>query len=67
MSSATEWIGVDKTVVMDWVRLYQLEGARAFLPQEGNRRYDPTAKEVAVRDYAARIVHLLRIHDLSVG
>ena len=51
--SAAERIGVDKTVVMDWVRLYQTEGASAFFPQEGNRRYDPAVKEAAVRDYLA--------------
>ena len=51
--AAAERIGVDKTVVNDWIRLYQSEGAQAFLPQERNRRYDPVVKETAIRDYLA--------------
>ena len=51
--AAAERGGVDKTVVRDWIRLYQSEGVQAFLPREGNRRYDPAVKEAAVRDYLA--------------
>ena len=50
-SAAAEQAGVDVTVVMDWVRLYQSEGVQAFLPREENRRYDPAVKEAAVKDY----------------
>ena len=50
-SAAAEQIGVNLTVIMDWVRLYQSEGAQAFLPRERNRRYDPVLKNTAVKDY----------------
>lgn len=50
-SAAAEQAGVDMTVVMDWIRLYQSEGDQAFLPRGGNRRYDPAVKEAAVKDY----------------
>lgn len=50
-SAAAEELGVHKSVVDDWVRLYQVEGIEAFLPRKGSRRYDPTVKESAVKDY----------------
>ena len=43
--------GVSKTVVADWIRLYESEGASAFLPKKGNRLYNPALKEAAVKDY----------------
>lgn len=43
--------GVSNTVVADWIRLYQTEGMQAFIPRKANRRYDPVAKEMAVKDY----------------
>ena len=43
--------GVSKTVVLDWIRLYETEGISAFLPKRGNRLYDPALKETAVKDY----------------
>ncbi len=48
---AAEQLGVHLSVVDDWVRLYQTEGIESFLPREGNRRYEPTLKEAAVKDY----------------
>ena len=51
MNAAAEQLGVHQSVVDDWVRLYQTEGSTAFLPREGNRRYDPVVKEMAVKDY----------------
>ena len=51
MNAAAEQLGVHQSVVDDWVRLYQTEGATAFLSREGNRRYDPVIKEMAVKDY----------------
>ncbi len=46
-----EQLGVHASVVDDWVRLYQTEGVEAFLPRKGKRRYDPSLKEAAVKDY----------------
>ena len=51
LNAAAEKLGVHQSVVDDWVRLYQTEGIAAFLPREGNRRYDPILKEAAVKDY----------------
>ena len=51
MNAAAEQLGVHQSVVDDWVRLYQTEGAAAFLSREGKRRYDPVVKEMAVKDY----------------
>ena len=51
MNAAAEQLGVHHSVVADWVRLYQTEGATAFLSREGNQRYDPVVKEMAVKDY----------------
>ena len=51
MNAAAEQLGVHQSVVDDWVRLYQTEGSTAFLPREGNRRYDPVVKGMAVKDY----------------
>ena len=51
MNAAAEQLGVHQSVVDDWVRLYQTEGTTAFLSSEGNRRYDPVVKEMAVKDY----------------
>jgi len=51
MNAAAEQLGVHQSVVDDWVRLCQTEGTTAFLPREGNRRYDPVVKEMAVKDY----------------
>ena len=51
LREAAEQMGIDKSVVGDWVRVYQAEGKQSFLPREGNRRYDPILKESAVKDY----------------
>ena len=50
-STVAEQFGVHRSVVDDWIRLYQIEGTQVFLPREERRRYDPTLKESAVRDY----------------
>ena len=50
-SEAEAQAGVAKTVVADWIRIYLNEGASGFLPKHGNRQYDPTLKEAAVKDY----------------
>ena len=51
MNAAAEQLGVYQSTVDNWVRLYQIEGSTAFVPREGNRRYDPVVKEMAVKDY----------------
>ena len=51
MNAAAEQLGVYQSTVDNWVRLYQIEGSTAFVPREGNRRYDPVIKEMAVKDY----------------
>ena len=48
---AAKQVGVHHTVIDDWARLYEMEGAQAFLPGKRNRKYDPILKETAVRDY----------------
>ena len=50
-SEAETQTGVSRTVVADWIRLYQNEGASAFLPKRGNLQYDPILKETAAKDY----------------
>ena len=44
-------LGIDYHSVEDWIRLYETEGIDAFLPQKGNRKYDPAVKAAAVKDY----------------
>ena len=44
-------LGVDYQTVEDWIRLYETEGVDAFMPQKGNRKYDPAVKAAAVKDY----------------
>jgi len=51
LNAAAEQQGVHQSAVDDWVRLYQTEGATSLLPQSENRRYSPTLKEAAVKDY----------------
>ena len=50
-SEAELQAGVTRTVVADWIRLYLNEGVSGFLPERGNRQYDPALKEAAVKDY----------------
>ena len=50
-SEAEVQAGVSRTVVADWIRLYLNEGTSAFLPERGNRLYDPALKEAAVKEY----------------
>ena len=50
-SEAEAQTGVSRTVVADWIRLYQNEGESAFLPKRGNLQYDPILKEAAAKDY----------------
>ena len=50
-SEAEAQTGVSRTVVADWIRLYQNEGVNAFLPKRGNLQYDPILKEAAAKDY----------------
>lgn len=50
-SEAASQIGVDHTVVADWVRQYQAEGIEAFTYRERNRTYSPEKKEAAVNAY----------------
>ena len=50
-SEAEAQTGVSRTVVADWIRLYQNEGVSAFLPKRGNLQYDPILKEAAAKDY----------------
>ena len=51
MNAAAEQLGVHRSVVDDWVRLYQTEGATAFLSRKRTQRYDPVIKEMAAKDY----------------
>ena len=51
INAAAEQLGVHKSVVDDWVRLYQTEGVESFHPRKENRRYAPALKEAAVKDY----------------
>ena len=53
LNAAAKQLGVHKSAVNDWVRLYQTEGIESFLPREENQRYDPLLKEAAVKDYLA--------------
>ena len=46
-------LGVDHHSVENWIRLYETEGVKAFMPQAGTRQYDPAVKEAAVKDYLA--------------
>ena len=50
-SEAEAQTGVSRTVVADWIRLYQNEGVSAFLPKRGNLQYDPILKVAAAKDY----------------
>ena len=50
-TAAADQLGIHKSVVNDWVRLYQTEGATSLCPQSEQRRYSPTLKEAAVKDY----------------
>ena len=50
-SEAEAQTGVSRTVVADWIRLYENEGVSAFLPKRGNLQYDPILKEAAAKDY----------------
>ena len=51
ISAAAEQMGVHQSVVDDWVRLYETEGAESLFPSKGNRQYDSVLKESAVKDY----------------
>ncbi len=51
INAAAEKLGVHASVEDDWMRLYQTEGVESFLPRKENRRYDPSLKEAAVKDY----------------
>lgn len=53
LSAAAEEVGVHRSVVDDWIRLYQTDGKQAFLPGREKLRYDPGLKETAVKDYLA--------------
>ena len=67
MNAAADQLGVHQSVVDDWVRLYQTEGATAFLSREGNRRYDPVIKEMAVKDYLSgrgRLREICKIYKI---
>ena len=67
MNAAAEQLGVHQSVVDDWVRLYQTEGTTAFLSREGNRRYDPVIKEMAVKDYLSgrgSLREICKIHKI---
>ena len=46
-------LGVDHHSVGTWIRLYETDGVKAFMPQTGNRQYDPVVKESAAKDYLA--------------
>ena len=35
-TEAAREVGVDESVVRDWIRLYSTEGATAFVPKEGS-------------------------------
>ena len=48
---AGRFLGVDYHAVEDWIRLYETEGVDTFMPQKGNRKYDPAVKAAAVKDY----------------
>ncbi len=52
-SEAAKQIGVDYTVVGDWVRLYTSEGVEAFVGKGHNRHYSIETKEEAVKAYQA--------------
>ena len=51
INAAAEQIGVNPSTVGHWVRRFQTDGVSAFLPRSENRRYSPTVKEAAVKDY----------------
>lgn len=50
-TEAAREVGVNESVVRDWIRLYSTEGATAFVPKEHNNCYSPELKEAAVKAY----------------
>lgn len=50
---AVHRIGINETNIRWWIRLYQAEGATAFIPSNCNRRYSVELKHRAVAEYLA--------------
>ena len=50
---AGQQVGVGKTTILRWIRLYEAEGEGAFQLKERNRVYGPEVKTAAVTDYLA--------------
>ncbi len=52
-SEAAAQIGIDKSTVRDWVRLYIIKVLEAFVPGKRSRRYSPESREASVKAYLA--------------
>lgn len=61
MSGAAAEVGVDGTTMQQWAMQYELEGAKAFLPNRHNSTYSPELKLQAVEDYLSRKGSLIEI------
>jgi len=47
-------IGVAKTTVMEWIRLYKTRGIEGLTPATKTRKYSAELKKCAVKDYLSR-------------
>ncbi len=57
-TQAAKMSGINDTAIIDWLRLYEVEGIQGLVSQSHNRSYPVDLKRTAVEDYLAGNVSL---------
>lgn len=60
-TQAAQMSGIYDTTIIDWLRLYEVEGIQGLIPQFHNRSYPVNLKRMAVEEYLAGGISLRQI------
>ena len=61
ISQAAKMSGINNTVLIEWLRLYEIEGIQGLVSQSHNRSYPVDLKQMAVEEYLAGGISLRQI------
>ena len=61
ISQAAKMSGINNTVLIKWLRLYEIEGIQGLVSQSHNRSYPVNLKRMAVEEYLAGGISLRQI------
>ena len=60
-TQAAQMFGINDTTILDWLRLYEVEGVQGLIPQSHNRSYPVNLKRMAIEEYLEGGISLRQI------